>query len=108
MHGAKHFKEVLELVKSGKKQYAFIEFMGCHGGCIFGGGQPITKAKDFEKIDVLKERAKALYRIDQSGKIRRSHENPHVLKLYEEFLGHPGSHLAHKLLHTTYSKKDVY
>ncbi|OQC50441.1 MAG: NADP-reducing hydrogenase subunit HndC [Tenericutes bacterium ADurb.Bin024] len=108
VHGAKHFKEVLELVKSGKKQYAFIEFMGCHGGCIFGGGQPITKAKDFEKIDVLKERAKALYRIDQSGKIRRSHENPHVLKLYEEFLGHPGSHLAHKLLHTTYSKKDVY
>ena len=75
---------------------------------IFGGGQPITKAKDFEKIDILKERAKAIYRIDELGQIRRSHENPEIMKLYKEFLGHPGSHLAHHLLHTTYTKKDIY
>ena len=108
VHGAKNFKEVLEQVKSGKKEYAFIEFMGCVGGCIFGGGQPITKAKDFEKIDIFKERAKALYKIDEEVVLRRSHENPYIIKLYDEFLGKPGSHLAHKLLHTTYSKKEVY
>ena len=108
VHGAKHFPEMLRRIKKGDKQYAFVEFMGCTGGCVFGGGQPITKAKDFEKIDVRKERAKALYQIDSSGSIRRSHENPHVIKLYEEYLDKPGSKLAHKLLHTTYSRKDVY
>jgi iron-only hydrogenase group A len=108
VHGARNFKEMLEIIKSGKKQYAFVEFMGCMGGCIFGGGQPITKAKDFEKIDIFKERAKAIYRIDEQELLRRSHENPYIIKLYDEFLGEPGSHLAHKLLHTTYSKKEIY
>ena len=99
---------MLRRVKEGKKQYAFVEFMGCTGGCVFGGGQPITKAKAFEKIDIRKERAKALYQIDSDVKLRRSHENPYIIKLYEEYLGKPGSKLAHKLLHTTYSKKEVY
>jgi NADP-reducing hydrogenase subunit HndD len=108
VHGAVHFPEMLRRIKEGKKQYAFVEFMGCTGGCVFGGGQPIIKAREFEKTDVRAERAKALYQMDQEHQLRRSHENPHVIKLYEEFLGHPGSHLAHKLLHTTYSKKDVY
>jgi iron-only hydrogenase group A len=108
VHGAKHFPEMLRRVKEGKKQYAFVEFMGCTGGCVFGGGQPITKAKAFEKIDIRKERAKALYQIDSDVKLRRSHENPYIIKLYEEYLGKPGSKLAHKLLHTTYSKKEVY
>lgn len=108
VHGAVHFKEMLRRVKEGKKQYAFIEFMGCTGGCVNGGGQPIVKAKDFEKIDVRKERAKALYQIDHDHQVRRSHENQSVIKLYKEYLGEPGSELAHKLLHTTYSKKDVY
>lgn len=108
VHGAKSFKKMLKRIQSGEKQYAFIEFMGCVGGCIFGGGQPITKARDFEKINIFKERAKAIYRIDEEVIIRRSHENPFVIKLYEEFLGSPGSHVAHHLLHTTYSKKEVY
>ena len=108
VHGAKHFKEMFRRINEGKKQYAFVEFMGCTGGCVNGGGQPIVKAKDFEKIDVRKERAKALYQIDKDIKVRRSHENQSVIKLYKEFLGQPGSELAHKLLHTTYSKKDIY
>ncbi len=108
VHGAKHFPEMLRRIKEGQKQYAFVEFMGCTGGCVFGGGQPITKAREFEKIDVRQERAKALYQMDAEQKLRRSHENPNIIKLYEDFLGKPGSDLAHKLLHTTYSKKDVY
>ena len=98
VHGAKHFKEMFRRINEGKKQYAFVEFMGCTGGCVNGGGQPIVKAKDFEKIDVRKERAKALYQIDKDIKVRRSHENQSVIKLYKEFLGQPGSELAHKLL----------
>jgi iron-only hydrogenase group A len=108
VHGAVHFPEMLRRIKEGKKQYAFVEFMGCTGGCVFGGGQPIIKAREFEKTDVRAERAKALYQLDQEHQLRRSHENPHVIKLYEEFLGKPGSDLAHKLLHTTYSKKETY
>ena len=94
VHGAKHFKEMFRRINEGKKQYAFVEFMGCTGGCVNGGGQPIVKAKDFEKIDVRKERAKALYQIDKDIKVRRSHENQSVIKLYKEFLGQPGSELA--------------
>lgn len=108
VHGAVHFPEMLRRIKEGKKQYAFVEFMGCTGGCVFGGGQPIIKARDFEKIDVRAERAKALYKMDADQPLRRSHENANVMKLYKEFLGKPGSDLAHKLLHTTYSKKDTY
>ena len=98
---------MLRRIKEGKKQYAFVEFMGCTGGCVFGG-QPIIKAREFEKTDVRAERAKALYQMDVDTPLRRSHENPNIIKLYEEFLGKPGSDLAHKLLHTTYSKKDTY
>jgi len=108
VHGAKHFPEMIERIKKGDKKYAFVEFMGCTGGCVNGGGQPIIKAKQFEKTDARKQRAKALYQIDFEGITRRSHENYYVNKLYEDFLGEPGSDLAYKLLHTTYSKKDVY
>lgn len=108
VHGAKHFPEMLRRIKEGKKQYAFVEFMGCTGGCVFGGGQPITKASIFEGLDIRKERAKALYSIDSAGSVRRSHENPNIIKLYQEYLGEPGSKLAHKILHTHYSKKEIY
>ena len=108
VHGGANIKTMMEMIKSGEKQYHFIEFMGCTGGCVNGGGQPIIPAKVQDKIDVRLERAKAIYNIDSSKAIRQSHENPKVQELYAEFLGKPNSHKAHELLHTTYSKKGSY
>ncbi len=84
VHGGASIKEFFKKMKKSKKQYHFVEFMACTGGCINGGGQPIHPAK------------------------RKSHLNPVITKIYEEFLGEPGSHLAHELLHTTYKKRDFY
>jgi len=108
VHGGIHIGRFLEHLKTTDKQYHFVEFMGCTGGCVNGGGQPIVSAKVQDQVDVRAERAKALYQIDESMKLRQSHENPYVMKLYEEFLGKPNSHLAHKLLHTTYKQKTFY
>ena len=88
--------------------YEFIEIMACPGGCVTGGGQPICSAKTHMDIDLKKERAKALYSEDTRLSIRKSHENPDVKKLYEEFLEKPGSHIAHELLHTHYTKREKY
>lgn len=110
VHGAKAFPEIFNRMKTGK-QYAFIEFMGCTGGCVNGGGQPIVTSDKWGKIDIRAERAKALYAIDSKlGKLnlRRSHENPSIIYVYDKYFKTPGSHLAHELLHTTYSKKKVY
>ncbi len=107
VHGAAHMPEFFELLKSGK-EYHFVEFMGCTGGCVNGGGQPILSAVTQDNCDVRAERAKALYSIDSAAKLRQSHENPYVKALYDEFLGKPNSHKAHELLHTTYSKKEIY
>ena len=101
-------KKILEELKLGKSSYDFIEVMACPGGCIMGGGQPIKNSKVRAKMDIAKLRGKALYSIDEKSKIRKSHENPIVKKVYEEFLEEPGSYRAHKLLHTTYSKKEKY
>ena len=108
VHGGIHIGRFLEHLKTTDKKYHFVEFMGCTGGCVNGGGQPIVSAKVQDMVDVRKERAKALYGIDEGMKLRQSHENPYVQKLYEEFLGKPNSHLAHKLLHTTYKAKTFY
>ena len=108
VHGAANMPEMMELIKKGEKQYHFVEFMGCTGGCVNGGGQPIVNALVQDNVDVRAERAKALYNIDTQSQLRQSHENPAVIALYEEFLGKPNSHKAHELLHTTYSKKTVY
>lgn len=108
VHGAANFPEMFRRIKEKPNKYIFVEFMGCEGGCINGGGQPIVKARDLETIDVCKLRAQALYTIDSENKIRRSHENPNVVSLYQTHLGKPGGELAHKLLHTTYSKKEVF
>jgi len=108
VHGGIHIGEFLEHLKKTDKKYHFVEFMGCTGGCVNGGGQPIVSAKVQDRVDVRKERAKALYQIDEAKKLRQSHENPYVQKLYEEFLGEPNSHLSHELLHTHYSKKTFY
>ena len=73
-----------------------------------GGGQPIKSSKTRSEVDVRKLRADALYSIDEKSAIRKSHENPAVKKIYEEFLEEPGSYRAHKLLHTHYKERDKY
>lgn len=108
VHGGANIHTMMEMIKKGEKHYDFIEFMGCTGGCVNGGGQPIVSARVQDQIDVRQERAKAIYQIDKDAKIRQSHENEFVQQLYKEFLGEPNSHLAHELLHTSYSKKENY
>ena len=104
-------KPLLEEIKAGKSPYAFIEIMGCPGGCINGGGQSIINANirnGYKNIDWKKERAKALYDEDVIMPKRKSHENKQVQELYKNFLGEPNSHLAHELLHTHYHKRDRF
>lgn len=107
-HGLGNAQEIMEEIKQGKADYQFVEIMACPGGCIMGGGQPIKSAKIRETIDVRKKRADAMYSIDEKSKIRMSHKNPVLLKIYEEYLGEPGGNLAHKLLHTHYEAKEKY
>ncbi|CDF57363.1 NADH-dependent [FeFe] hydrogenase, group A6 [Thermobrachium celere] len=107
-HGLGNARQLMELVKSGEKHYDFIEVMACPGGCVTGGGQPIVDARTQACIDVKAERAKAIYDEDKDMPIRKSHKNPYVIRLYEEFLGKPNSHKAHELLHTHYVKRDRF
>ncbi len=105
-HGTANAKRVMEDIKKGGpfSQCHFIEFMGCPGGCLGGGGQPIPTSPEIRKA-----RAKAIYDEDSSYPIRKSHENPDVLKIYQEFLTEgPCSHLSHKLLHTHYTERGRY
>lgn len=91
-------KKIMDEIKAGNSKYHFIEVMACPGGCIDGGGQPFIKGD----IELLKKRMKGIYQEDSNNEIRKSHENPMIKALYEEFLEKPNSHLAHELLHTTY------
>ena len=106
--GLKNAQIIMDEIKEGKADYQFVEIMACPGGCIMGGGQPIKNSKIRLDKDVRKLRADCLYSIDESSAIRKSHENPVVKKIYEEFLEKPGSHTAHKLLHTEYQKREKY
>ena len=105
-HGTGNAEKLLNAIKAGEKKYAFIEIMCCPGGCITGGGQPIVNAKLQGALNVKELRAKVLYAEDASKAKRKSHENLEVKALYDEFLGEPNGHLAHELLHTTYSAKN--
>ncbi len=105
--GLANARELLNKVKSGEASYHFIEIMGCPGGCVNGGGQPQVKASVRNFSDIRQLRAKALYEIDAENTIRKSHENPDIQKLYKDYLGEPGSHKAHELLHTTYVKREI-
>ena len=107
-HGTANAKALLEKVKSGEKEYHFIEVMGCPGGCVTGGGQPIVTAKDRMDKDPKMVRAAAIYQEDRNLPIRKSHENPSVKRIYEEYLGEPNSHKAHELLHTHYVARKKY
>lgn len=102
VHGTANAAKLLNAIRAGEKTYHFIEVMGCPGGCVTGGGQPIVDARTRYFIDPRAARAAATYSEDESMAIRKSHKNPAVQKLYAEFLGEPNSHLAHELLHTTY------
>jgi len=107
-HGLGNARKLLDMVISGEKHYDFIEAMACPGGCVNGGGQPIVNAEIKEKINIREERAKALYDEDKDLPIRKSHKNPYITKIYEEFLGTPNGHLSHKLLHTEYMKRNKF
>ena len=104
-HGLGNARKLLEDVRDGKSEYHAIEIMACPGGCIGGGGQPLLHGD----ASILSKRAAALYREDAGKAIRKSHENPYIVKLYEEFLGKPCGELSHKLLHTHYfdKKKEI-
>lgn len=97
-HGLGNARTLLEEIRAGKSEFHAIEIMSCPGGCIGGGGQPYHHGN----ADILKKRQMAIYREDGNKTIRKSHENPYIKKLYEEFLGAPMSHKAHELLHTKY------
>lgn len=105
--GLGNAKILLDKVKSGEANYHFIEIMGCPGGCVNGGGQPQVPSKIRNVVDIRAERAKALYALDAGNPVRKSHENKSVKKLYDEYLGEPGSHKAHDILHTTYVKRTI-
>ena len=105
--GLGNARELLNKVKAGEADYHFIEIMGCPGGCVNGGGQPQVSGDVRNFTDVRGIRAGVLYRNDAEKTIRKSHENPEIKKLYEEYLGAPGSHKAHETLHTSYVKRTV-
>ena len=106
--GLANAQKIMEEIKSGKADYQFVEIMACPGGCVMGGGQPIKNSKIRREVDVRKLRADSLYEIDEKSTIRKSHENPIVKRIYEEFLEEPGSYRAHKLLHTHYVERPKY
>lgn len=100
-HGLGHARQLLEEIRHGHSEYHAIEIMACPGGCIGGGGQP----QHHGDSEILKARTHALYEEDTQKPLRKSHENPYIIKLYEEFLGKPMSEKAHHLLHTHYFNK---
>ena len=106
--GLSNARKILDEIKSGKADYQFVEIMACPGGCIMGGGQPIKSSKTRSEEDVRKLRADSIYSIDEKSTIRKSHENPVLKKIYEEYLEEPGSYRAEKLLHTNYMKREKY
>ncbi len=99
-HGLTNAHQIMEAIKKGEASYHFVEVMGCPGGCIGGGGQPIPTTPE-----IRKKRAEAIYREDSGMKIRKSHENPEIQQIYKEFLGEPLGHKSHELLHTHYTKR---
>jgi NADH-quinone oxidoreductase subunit G len=99
--GLGNARKILEKIQRGEAKYDAIEIMDCPGGCLNGGGQPYIH----EDTSILEKRKNAIYQADGKLPLRKSHQNPHIKKLYEEFLGKPGSKKAHELLHTHYTPR---
>lgn len=104
----KNARIIMDEIRAGKADYDFVEIMACPGGCIMGGGQPIKTSKQRATIDIHKLRADSIYTIDEKSTFRKSHQNPAVQKIYEEFLEAPCGELAHKYLHTEYAEEPKY
>lgn len=105
--GLSNAKVIMDKIRAGEADYQFVEIMCCPGGCVNGGGQPQVHADIRNFTDVRGLRAKALYENDAAKTLRKSHENPSVQRLYEEYFGKPGSKKAHHFLHTTYVKRSI-
>ena len=106
--GTANAKKLLTMIKNGEKDYDFVEIMACPGGCVNGGGQPIVPARIRNYADVRKIRADALYRDDQQLPVRKSHENPDIKQIYDEYFEKPLSHKSHEILHTAYTVRKKY
>lgn len=112
--GMKNAKPILDDIRNGKSQYAFIEIMCCPGGCVNGGGQPIVRSVFMpnEDLDIedtyVQKRAAALYSEDEKNTLRQSHNNPQIQELYKDYLGEIGGEKAHGLLHTHYHARERY
>lgn len=102
-HGLTNAKKAMDAVKSGTAKFHFLEVMACPGGCLGGGGQPIPTS-----AEIRKKRALAIYAEDEGKPIRKSHENPEVIKIYKDFLGKPLGEMCHHLLHTTYQPRERF
>ena len=100
-HGLGNARRVMEMIKEGE-EFDFVEFMACPGGCMGGGGQPISCDDN-----VLEKRQQSIYEIDKQKTLRKSHENPYIKKLYDNYLEKPGSEKAHRLLHTKYKARKI-
>ncbi len=106
--GLANAKVLMDKVRSGEADYQFIEIMSCPGGCVNGGGQPIKTGYVRNNYDVRAIRAKSIYDADKGMKYRKSHDNPAIKELYATYLGEPNGHKAHKILHTSYVKRNNY
>jgi NADP-reducing hydrogenase subunit HndD len=106
--GTKNAKAIMDRIRAGTAPWHFVEIMGCPGGCVNGGGQPIQHAvvRNFHDLRAL--RAQSLYEMDKGLAVRKSHESPAIKMIYEEFLGEPGGHKSHELLHTEYTPRPKY
>lgn len=105
VYGTANVRKLIEKIKSGEKSYHFVEVMTCPGGCIGGGGQP--KDREYKGDALRAKRIEGLYKRDDKMQLRLSHENPEIIKLYEEFYGEPLSELAEQMLHTMYFDKSA-
>lgn len=107
-HGLGNARKLLSVIKNGEKHIDFIEVMACPGGCVTGGGQPIVKNDKLNDIDIKSARMRAIYEEDKEKSIRKSHKNPYIVKIYDEFLQKPNGDLSHKLLHTHYIERNKF
>lgn len=106
--GIANARKIIDRIQSGEDFYHFVEVMGCPGGCINGGGQPVQPAAVRNFVDLKTKRAAALYEADKNRGLRKSNDSPIVKVVYEEFLGKPGSEKAHSVLHTSFTKRSEF